>query len=706
MPVGTSKGLACNMKGKLLAIAALSASLACATGATIAQWNFNSPTPDGSPPSGTTAPSTGSGLASLVGSVTATFSDGSTNDPAPASDDSGWNTTHYPAQGTSNKMAGVQFNISTLGYSNIVVRWDLRVTGTASKYYRLQYSTNGSSFLDYPTPTAALLAAPSPSYYEGQTNSLAAITTVNNNANFGIRIVSEFESTAAGGTAGYVTTLTNGYSGSSGTVRFDLVTISGTAIPGANTPPVISSVSNQTIRVNQSTSVLPLTIGDAEDAPANLTLNRASSDPAIIANANISFGGSGSNRTVTVTAGNQPGSSLLTIYVIDTGGRSNSTSFTVTVLPNNTAPFISSIPSTNTLINVATPAIGFMVGDLETPAGSLTVSASSANPALAPNGNIVFGGSGSNRTVTLTPANGQMGVAPITITVSDGTNSAASIFPLMVIPSSSVIFYDPFAYTAGSLLTNSGFLWATRSGTSGECLVTNGQLQVTGIQTEDVVGPLIGGPYVKSNGTVLYASFKANVLTLPKPVPGLFAHFANGSTLRGRIYAGTTNAAPGSFRCFVANGSDTNTALATDLSLNTSYTLVTRYNIDTATTTLWLNPVAESDPGVAASDSQAAATVASYGFRQDSDVGATILIDDLKVGLSFAAVMGAATSNTPIPLTLQLRGGKTVLMWNNPAFSLQSSVGAGGPYTNITTARSPYTNTPVGGARFFRLIYP
>jgi hypothetical protein len=249
------------MRGKFITIAMLLGGVIYLHAAIITEWTFNSVPPDSSPTTGTVVPLVGSGTASLIGGVTATFSDGSTNDPASGTDDSGWNTSHYPAQGAGNKTAGVQFSASTLGYSNIVVRWDLRVTGTASKYYRLQFSTDGSSFTDYPAPVAGLVAAPSPSYYEAQTNTLAAITTVNNNANVAFRIVSEFESTAVGGTAGYVTVVTNGYSGSSGTARYDLVILSGTAIPGANNPPGISSVSNQTVRVNQSTAALPVTIG-------------------------------------------------------------------------------------------------------------------------------------------------------------------------------------------------------------------------------------------------------------------------------------------------------------------------------------------------------------------------------------------------------------------------------------------------------------
>src|SRR5439155_24541289 len=207
---------------------------------------------------------------------------------------------------------------------------------------------------------------------------------------------------------------------------------------------------------------------------------------------------------------------------------------------------------------------------------SLVISGSSANPGLVPNGNIVFGGSGASRTVTITPATGQSGVSIITIMVNDGTNAATSVFPLMVLPSSDAVFYEPFSYAEGSLLTNSAFLWANSSGTLGECQTTSGQLQVTAAQSEDVSGDLVGGPHVHTNGTSLYASFKLKALSLPKNTPDYFAHFV-GSGNRGRVYVGTPHASPGSFRLFVSNANSTNTLvmLASDLLTNTSYTVVT-----------------------------------------------------------------------------------------------------------------------------------
>jgi hypothetical protein len=692
------------MRKLLLAACFIVSALPCAKADIIAQWNFNSLSPDGMPTTGTTNPSVGSGTASLIGGVTGGFSAGSTNDPASSTDDSGWQTTDYPAKETANKSAGVQFNVSTVGYSNIVVRWDQRVTSMASKYYRLQYSTNGNTFLDYAAPVIMQAAAPTQTYYEAQTNSLANIIGVNNNPNFVFRIVSEFEQSAIGsGTNDYLTVSNSTYSPSAN-VRFDYVTIFGTLIPGGNTPPYISSISNQTIRVTNSTGPLSFTVLDAEDPATNLTVHATSSNPSIISPANVALNGTGSSRTVTVTAGAQAGSSAITIWVTDTGAKSNSTTFSVTVLPTNLAPAISVIPPTNCLMGVGTPPIPFTIGDPETPAANLTVSGTSSNPTLLPNANIIFGGTDSNRTVTLTPAPGQIGVAPITLTVSDGTNLANSSFALMVSPSPSLIFLDSFSYPNGSLLTNSGFLWANRSGTFGECQVTNGQLQITADQSEDVVGSLIGAPYPTGFGTVLYAAFKAKFLTLPNSNPDYFAHFASGTTLRGRIYPFIpTNASFGTFRLSVGNAMNS-TELPIDLTTNVSYTLVTRYNIDTATTTLWVNPTNETDSGATATDSQSPATISEYGFRQASGYDSSILIDDLRVGLSFESVTNTlAVTAIPIPLNFQRYGNKLILSWADPSFALQSAPSATGVFTNVPGATSPYTNFFTAPARFYRL---
>ncbi len=207
-----------------------------------AQWNFNSIAPDNNTTTGTTSPSTGSGTAALVGGTSATFATGDTTfDLAGSADNSGWNLATFPASTLNNKTAGVQFKVSTLGKTNISVTWSQRASNTGSKYVRLQYSTDGTNFADF--PTAVSMSAGT--VFEVKTNSLLGIAGVDNNANFAFQIVSEFQSTATGsGSAAYVAANSGSiYAGgaSGGTLRFDMVTVSGTTIITNSTPPALSS---------------------------------------------------------------------------------------------------------------------------------------------------------------------------------------------------------------------------------------------------------------------------------------------------------------------------------------------------------------------------------------------------------------------------------------------------------------------------------
>jgi hypothetical protein len=76
----------------------------------------------------------------------------------------------------------------------------------------------------------------------------------------------------------------------------------------------------------------------------------------------------------------------------------------------------------------------FTVGDGLTAAGALSVTASSNNQELVPDANIVVGGSGATRTLTVTPLPGASGQAVITIAVSDGTFTTFMAFNVTVMP--------------------------------------------------------------------------------------------------------------------------------------------------------------------------------------------------------------------------------------------------------------------------------
>jgi hypothetical protein len=202
----------------------------------LALWDFNSNPPDTNTATGVTTPSVGSGTAAVVGGLPSAFNQGADADPASlGSDNSSWDITKGPPQGTGNKTAGVQFDISTADYTNIVIAWEQRVSALASKYYRFQYTTNGSAFIDGP-----VISMQDTNLFLFQTVDLSGVPGVADNTNFGFRVVAEFQSTAANTTNNnYVTTSTNAYA-TSGTMRFDMVNTFGDLI--VRQPPVIHSL--------------------------------------------------------------------------------------------------------------------------------------------------------------------------------------------------------------------------------------------------------------------------------------------------------------------------------------------------------------------------------------------------------------------------------------------------------------------------------
>ena len=104
-------------------------------------------------------------------------------------------------------------------------------------------------------------------------------------------------------------------------------------------------------------------------------------------------------------------------------------SFTTTAL---NPPVISAFTNITTAMNTPTPAIPFTVYDATISATSLVVTASSSDNSLVPSANLVLGGSGTNRTLTITPGTGLQGNAAITVTVSAASATTTASFILTV----------------------------------------------------------------------------------------------------------------------------------------------------------------------------------------------------------------------------------------------------------------------------------
>lgn len=213
------------MSAKITALVLALSSVSLAHADVITQWNFNSSPADSSTSTGSLSASVGNGSLSGVGGVTLAFGSGSANggssDPVTV-DDTGLQTTGFAAQGQGNKLNGVRFNVSTLGFENIVFGYDLRHSNTSSRFEQVQYSLDGVTFTDL----AGFDGNAGDTWFNGRTVSLAGIAGAANNANLSLRVVAAF---APGASTYGAASPTGNYAGT-GTWRFDMVTVSGTAI--------------------------------------------------------------------------------------------------------------------------------------------------------------------------------------------------------------------------------------------------------------------------------------------------------------------------------------------------------------------------------------------------------------------------------------------------------------------------------------------
>lgn len=207
---------------RLALILALSMVGLSARSATITEWNFDA-----------------TNLVANIGSGTATNIGGTSTAFASGNPGQGWNTSSYQPQFTNSGTAGVVFYVSTVGFSNIAVRFDHRASGTASRWARLEYTTDGGgTWVPFWTNNGAL--SPHDTFVSFTNISFAAVPSVNDNSEFGFRIVSifspvpftdEFAGSQPADTAYHRARVSGGSTyGTAGTWRFDNVRITGDAI--------------------------------------------------------------------------------------------------------------------------------------------------------------------------------------------------------------------------------------------------------------------------------------------------------------------------------------------------------------------------------------------------------------------------------------------------------------------------------------------
>ena len=677
-------------------------------------------------------------------------------------------TEDYPLTG-GNKSNGVQFLTSTVGAKNIAVSYYLRETGTSSEYTRLQYTTNsGADWVDYPA-SSSFPGSDVNLYAPIYTYDLSGFPGVANNPEFGIRVVTEYQSTATygiGSQGGNPLYITNGYVGadnlyssgsvsnlySAGTLTFDLVTIGGQPLNEAvYSPPTISDITNNniispvnTVTLNSVTNgesnydyvriTNTFTIGSAITPVGELSVSAQSLNPNTV-NGNFEFTASGNKVTMVITPNSIPDpidAAPILVTVTDTAtGDTTVESFLLTLESLNLPPTnsLTSLISTNILAN-STVQIPFFIGshDGTNTSPPVSFSLNSANNTVIPTGNLGLAGQGgTNLVVSITPAQNQLGQGVVSVTVDDGNPleplSTTATFPVMVRPNTNIILIDYFNYdSSGPLELVSAGYWGHLSGNEDQMQVENGLVPNsvtidTLDTTETLQAPLLGAPYyvnsaASNTAPVLYASYivtMADSSKLPVADGGYITTFNDGSGNTGtaRVECGlwvqTNGAAPGHYRLGISDFPAQEGAGATfpmDLSVGTSYVVVTALTLSNGFSTLWVNPASQTSFHV--QDTTTAVSAGGTNLNMSDfelhvgiggDAGSASL-STLKVGTTFDSVFPA--------LHIQSAPPNVVVNWSDPTLGIQSAPGVLGPWTDVVGAQPPYTNNTATNAVFFR----
>jgi uncharacterized repeat protein (TIGR01451 family) len=220
-------------------------------------------------------------------------------------------------------------------------------------------------------------------------------------------------------------------------------TIADLALSNSVSPSALNLSSNVTFTLSV-TNIGPSAadnVAVADTLPAGFTFATASVSQGTWNNNGNSFSASlgtiASHGTATVTiqaTGTGAGQWTNSATVSSSTSEANSANNTaVAVSAVNSPPSISGITNVVTAEDVAIGPIGFVIGDAETAASSLALSASSSDTNLIDTAHIAFGGSGSGRTVTLTPLTNRFGSCTIVLGVSDGMASTNISFTFTVL---------------------------------------------------------------------------------------------------------------------------------------------------------------------------------------------------------------------------------------------------------------------------------
>ncbi|HEY6167374.1 MAG TPA: PKD domain-containing protein, partial [Verrucomicrobiae bacterium] len=287
-----------------------------------------------------------------------------------------------------------------------------------------------------------------------------------------------------------------------------------------NGRPTISTIADQVTGEDTATAAIDFTIGDVETPAGSLILSASSSNTNLVLTTNIVFGGSGSNRTVTITpVTNAFGTNTLTLTVSD-GTVSANSSFLLTVNSVNDAPTLNALTNLAIPENATTQTVslaGISAGPANESAQIVSITATSSNPSLVPNPTVNYTNPAATGTLKFAPLASQSGSVTITVVVADnggttngGVNALTNSFAVAVVP-----FNDPPTLNALTNLT---------------------VLEDAGPQTVNLSG-ISPGPTNESSQTVSITATSSNPGLIPNPT----VNYTNPATTGTLTFTSVTN---------------------------------------------------------------------------------------------------------------------------------------------------------------------
>lgn len=213
---------------------------------------------------------------------------------------------------------------------------------------------------------------------------------------------------------------------------------------------------------------------------------------------------------------------------------------------------------------------------------------------------------------------------------------------------------EPFAYPDGPITAPSVSPWKHTSGAERQLNVQSGVLLLREDHSEDVAADLASGPFAADSGATLYVAFDLTATAFPSGAGTYFAHFRDsGSNFRGRVFiAPTADGQAGFYRIGISNNGKAEEAafFPQPLAIGTRYPIAVRYEVETAVSTLWVDPT-DADSESVEDDSANPKTITSFAFRQSLSSGngmGELQIDNLVVASTLEEAL-AGPSSQPRP---------------------------------------------------------